>query len=98
MGANFRRGILRFTITVSLGTGLALGQSPAEEVLPDAPVATSPQAIIPGEKQTLQVPPGFTVGMSAKEICAGVSANCLAPDAAKGRIRFRMGSGDGDGA
>ena len=67
MGANFRRGILRFTITVSLGTGLALGQSPAEEVLPDAPVATSPQAIIPGEKQTLQVPPGFTVGMSAKE-------------------------------
>ena len=69
MDARVRRKILQFTITVSLATGVALAQNPAEEVVPDSPAPATPEALVaPAEKkETRQAPPGFTTGMSVKE-------------------------------
>jgi hypothetical protein len=69
MGARVRRNILQFTIAISLVTGIALAQSPAEETLPDAPTPATPEALVaPAEKkETRQTRPELTVGMSAKQ-------------------------------
>ena len=69
MGARVRRNILQFTIAISLVTGIALAQSPAEETLPDAPAPATPEALVaPAEKkETRQTRPELTVGMSAKQ-------------------------------
>jgi hypothetical protein len=69
MGARVRRTILQFTITISLATGIALGQNPSEETLPNAPAPAPPEALVaPAEKKdTPQIRPEFTAGMSAKQ-------------------------------
>jgi len=69
MDARVHRQILRFTITISLATGIALAQNPAEEAVPDSPAPANPEALVaPAEKrENRQTRPDFTVGLSTKE-------------------------------
>jgi hypothetical protein len=69
MDAKVPRKILQFTITISLATGIALGQNSAEQVVPNSPAPSNREALVaPAEKkETRQAPPGFTTGLTARE-------------------------------
>jgi hypothetical protein len=68
MATKLGQTILQFTFSVFLATGIAVAQDPAEEMLPNAHVAMPPEApVAPVEKETRQLRPEFTTGMSAKD-------------------------------
>ena len=68
MGAMLRRTIVRFTLFFSLATVSALAQQPFREALPNVSLPAPPDAATaPAEKPLLQMRPGFTVGMTAKQ-------------------------------
>src|SRR4051812_28992500 len=69
MGLRLRKRILQFTVTISLAISISAAQSPAEDVLPDAPVPAgiATAASSAQKKETSPAPLQDQVGMTAKQ-------------------------------
>jgi len=68
MGSRLRRSILQVTISISIATCVAVAQTPAEDVLPEAPMPTGSEAPVAHfERSESPVRPAIPLGMTAKQ-------------------------------